>query len=145
MLGYNCPMTQCLIPEDWNPCCGLLTVWKCWTYRSDNWEQVRCGLLTTRINVFDMWVWLLKISIVVGCVWFLTVLCAWVWQLRTGHTAVVWQQHESVVCVWVWKLRTVSLQVSFGFELLCVCVCVYDYSEQKQLYAADSTKPQFND
>jgi len=121
MYGYNCPMTQCHIPEDWNPCFGLPTVWKCWT---DNWEQGRCGLLTTQINVFNMWVWLLKISIVVGCFWFPTVLCAWVWQLRTGHTAMGWQQHESVVCVGLKTGNSLVAGFFWFWTVVCVCVCV---------------------
>lgn len=126
MFRYNCPMTKCHILEDWNPCCGLLTVWKCCTYRSDNWEQGSCGLLTAWINIFDMWVWLLKISLAVRCFWFQTVLCVWVWQLRTGHTAVRWQQYESVARVDL----TTENRFSCRFLLVlncCVCVCVCGY------------------
>jgi len=115
MLRYNCPVTQRHIPEDWNPCCGLLTVWKYCTHR--------CGWLTAWINVFNMWVCLLQISLAVGCFWFQTVLCVWVWQLRTGHTAVHWQHYEGVLCVGL----TTENRFSCRFLLVlncCVCVCV---------------------
>jgi hypothetical protein len=118
MLRSNCPMIECHIHEDWNPCFAdsvevlHIQVW-----------QLRTGkvwIADSMNKCLDMWVWLLKISLAVGCIWFQTVLCVWVWQLRKGHRAVGWQMHESV-CMWVWQLRT-GLTVGFFWFWNIVCV-----------------------
>ena len=122
MLRSNCPVTQCHIPRT-----GTLAM-GCWQHEwmssvcgSDTKNKLRCGLLLVS-----------NCSVCIGLT------------AEKGLTAVGWQQHESVLCVCVGMTTENRFSCRFLLVLKC-CVCGSDYSEQKQLYTADSTKHQFND